>query len=489
MTALTPVVRVEGETVYSLQPKQMEALRATPLAGGTATHIGYGGAAGAAKSHLARAVCALAAIKWPGSTAGIFRRTYPELRENHMVPFRQEIPGFDGRLYTFKASDKVAEWANGSRTVFGHLDRDEDVFGYQGWQFDVMVFEEATHYSWFQVSWLTGNRLRANVDEAVPFALYPTNPGNRGHAWFKRLFIDRNFRDDLNEDPADYTFVQAKLTDNAILMDRDPGYIKKLNNLPEPLRSQLRDGDWTAGAGLALPGLRRDTHIVPAFEPPETWFYWNAYDPGFNHPFSFGHFCADPDGNAYLIDTVTGRHLLDPQVIDRIKERPSVRLELARNTHAGHDAWADRKARGEVGPTTAERFSEEGFRMARANISRKSGLQNLRHYIDTTISGRSSFFIMDTPTNRQVFDQLEAMVTDPDDPEDALKIDADAFGDGGDDHYDMVRYGLMARPRLGKHNDPPAKADPNYKGDTLSKIMKRLNEQNKRGKKRPGFGY
>lgn len=480
------MVRVEGRDVYSLQPKQMEALRATPLAGGTATHIGYGGAAGGAKSYLARVVCALAAVKWPGSVVGIFRRTYPELRENHMVPFRQEIPDFDGRLYTFKASDKVAEWSNGSRTVFGHLDRDDDVFGYQGWQFDVMIFEEATHYSWFQVSWLTGNRLRANVEGSVPFALYPTNPGNRGHAWFKRLFIDRNFRDDLNEDPAQYAFVQAKLTDNAILMERDPAYIKKLNNLPEPLRSQLRDGDWSAGAGLALPGLRRDTHIVPAFEPPERWFHWNAFDWGYNHPFSFGHFCADEDGNAYLIDSVMGRHLLDPLIIDRIKERKTIKLERAKYTHAGHDAWHDRKAHGEYGPTTAERFNEAGFRMVQANISRKSGLANFRHYIDATVSGKPSFYIMDTPTNQQVFNCLEGMVTDPDDQEDALKIDADPFGDGGDDHYDQVRYGLMARPKLGKQPEEPKKPARNVDSG-LEKVLKRLNDQAKGKNARP-FG-
>ena len=451
---LTPVVQVEdgGEThtLYGLQPKQLTALQATPLLGGTATHIGYGGAAGAAKSHLARAAASITALRWPGSVCGIFRRTYPELRENHIVPFREEVPEFGGRLYSFKAADKVAEWANGSRTVFGYLARDEDVFQYQGLQFDVMIFEEATHYSWFQVSWLTGNRLRANVDGSRPFALYPSNPGNRGHYWFKRLFIDRNFRQDLNEDPADYTFVQASLQDNKILMERDPGYVKKLNNLPEPLRSQLRDGDWSAGAGLALPGLKRDLHLIPAFEPPEHWFYWNAYDHGFNHPFSFGHFCADEDGNAYLIDTVTGRHLLDHEILERIRERPTIRLDLAKATHAGHDAWNEYRARGESTPTTAERFGQAGIIMRRANTSRISGLQNMRHYIDPTRTGKPRFYVMDTPTNQAVFANLEAMVVDPDNPEDALKIDADDFGDGGDDHYDMTRYGLAARPLVGK---------------------------------------
>ena len=36
---------------------------------------------------------------------------------------------------------------------------------------------------------------------------------------------------------------------------------------------------------------------------------------------------------------------------------------------------------------------------------------------------------------------------DPDKAEDALKVDADEHGDGGDDMYDETRYGLMSRPR------------------------------------------
>ena len=189
----TPVLEIGERVVYALQPKQLRALAKTPLSGGKAVHVGYGGAAGGGKSHLARAVAALVAWLWPGSTGIIFRRTHPEVLENHIVSFRAEVPEeVDGqRIYTWRATESAAMWANGSRTLFGYLGADDDVYRYQGAQYDLMVFEEATHYTWFQVSWLVGNRLRASVPGSVPFALYPSNPGNRGHAWYKRLFIDR----------------------------------------------------------------------------------------------------------------------------------------------------------------------------------------------------------------------------------------------------------------------------------------------------------
>lgn len=458
-------VRIGGKPIYELQERQYEALLRTPLLHEalehTPSHIGYGGAAGGGKSYLARAVVSLVALQWPGSTSIIFRRTRPEIRENHIVKFLAEVPDHGGKVYKFNHQDSVAEWFNGSRSLFGYLERDDHVYRYQGAEYDCMVFEESTHYSWFQVSWLTGNRLRATVDGSRPFALYPSNPGNRGHHWYKRLFIDRKYNPELNESPDDYAFVPARVTDNAVLLARDPGYLKKLDQLPEPLRSQLRNGDWTAGAGLALEQLRWDTHFIPPFEVPEHWTRFQAFDWGFQHPWYFGHFAADEDGNVFLVESVTGRHHQPWEIIERIKE--AVPWERAKLTDAGHDCWADYRARGENVPTIAEQFGQAGIHLRKANISRIAGLNNLRRYVDPEQSGKPRFYVMDTPTNRKVFDCLESMVVDPDKPEDALKLDADEFGEGGDDAYDMVRYGLASRP-IGAPDAPgdPIPDDPEY---------------------------
>ena len=63
---------------------------------------------------------------------------------------------------------------------------------------------------------------------------YTMNPGGVSHAYFKRLFIDRKFK--AAEDPADYVFYKALVTDNKALMESDPHYIKVLQNLPPKLR-------------------------------------------------------------------------------------------------------------------------------------------------------------------------------------------------------------------------------------------------------------
>lgn len=425
----------------------MDALALTPLFREPdepyPTHIGYGGAAGGGKSYLARVVATVAAMKWPGSTSIIFRRTRPEIRDNHIVKFLGEVPNHGNELYSFNSQDGVVSWFNKSRTLFGYLERDDHVYRYQGNEYDVMIFEEATHYSAFQVSYLTGNRLRGTTKQTRPFVLYPSNPGNRGHAWYKRLFIEKNYRESERAD--DYAFVQAKVTDNTELLSRDPGYLDRLNKLPEPLRSQLRDGDWAAGAGMALQELTYDHHlnVDASFAPPDHWMHFGAFDWGFAHPFSFGWYCVDNDGNVYKLDTVTGRHLLPHEIVDRIKAR--VPVEKLRYTVAGHDCWADIKARGENVPTLAEQFASLGLPLLKANISRIAGLNNFRRYVTWGENQPPRFRMVDTPTNRRCFEQLLAMVVDPDDPEDALKVDADEFGEGGDDMYDETRYALASR--------------------------------------------
>jgi hypothetical protein len=43
------------------------------------------------------------------------------------------------------------------------------------------------------------------------------------------------------------TFIPAFVTDNPALLAKDPGYLARLASLPEPYRSQLRDGNWLVG--------------------------------------------------------------------------------------------------------------------------------------------------------------------------------------------------------------------------------------------------
>lgn len=229
----------------------------------------------------------------------------------------------------------------------------------------------------------------------------------------------------------------------------------------------------TGGVGQALPQIDREHHLIPAQRVPAHWTRFGAFDWGFNHPYVFGDFRCDDDGNIVLVDSLFGRGELPDAIAEKIVkvfgERSFAYIV------AGHDCWNEVKARGERTPTIREQMAAKGVVMRKANISRVTGLTNLRLYTqwqasETMPERTPRFRIMDTTNNRLVLANLQAMQLDPKSLEDALKVDADHNGKGGDDAFDMVRYGLASRPFVPKVTlQVPVKDDdraPSFNYDT-----------------------
>lgn len=214
-----------------------------------------------------------------------------------------------------------------------------------------------------------------------------------------------------------------------------------------------------AGVGLALPLLSKERHVVPAFRVPEHWTQWGAFDWGFNHPWVFGWYACDEDGNVVKIDTLHGREDL-PDVIGATIAAAVPVTRPGFVIHAGPDIFTKKgRAAGFEGPTIAERMAKHGLRLLAASTSRVLGLDNLRaytYYDEAWPAERSPrFTLMETDGNLACLAGLQRMQVDPDDMEDALKVDADSAGRGGDDFFDENRYGLMARPIQSKPVDAP----------------------------------
>lgn len=232
--------------------------------------VAYGGARGGGKSWAVRKKALLLALNYSGIKILIMRRTYAELKENHILPLLGEIAG----IGTYKDTDKAINMINGSRIKFGYCDNETDVLQYQGQEYDIIFIDEATHLTEFQYSTITACLRGANK---FPKRMYLTcNPGGVGHSWVKRLFIDKNYRE--GENPKDYTFIPAKVYDNKVLMENDPGYVNMLKALPEEKRKAWLDGDWNVYAGQYFTEFKRDLHIKEAFTLPAHWRRYRTLD-------------------------------------------------------------------------------------------------------------------------------------------------------------------------------------------------------------------
>jgi hypothetical protein len=406
----------------------------------------YGGAAGGGKSH-ALLFGALRQVDHPQYRALILRRTFPELREL----MDQALPVFTSLGAGWNSSEKRFRFPSGAIVEFGYCTTYRDVLQYQGQAFQYIGFDELGQIAEERIWTYLISRNRPTAPGQKLQMRASANPGGPGHHWLNKRFVTPCPPDGtpVTMDGFSRAFVAARLKDNPTLMANDPAYGERLQLLPELERRWLADGDWNAGAGLALAIGKQ--HIQPAFEIPEHWTLFSALDWGYNHPFSWGLYAVNQDGSVYCVDTATGRHLQPPAIADRFKD--ILKGRPLQYTVAGHDVWADVKARSENIPTLAEQFAAHGFPMIKANISRVAGVQNLRRYLD---GASPRFKLFDTPNNRAVFECLESRVSDPNHPEDVLKVDADAEGGGGDDHYDQVRYALASRPLAAKIAAPLA---------------------------------
>jgi phage terminase large subunit len=260
--------QVAGLTLYGHpNPKQLKFFLAD------ARHIAYGGARGGGKSWAMRRKFILMALNYAGLKILLLRRTLPELRENHILPLLAEL----SRTAKYRDDEKAFIFPNGSRIKLGYCESERDVYQYQGQEYDVIGLEEATHFTETQKDFLTTCNRSIRTD-FKPRMYYTANPGNVGHAWFKRLFIDREYRG--MEKDEDYIFIPARIYDNKVLMDTNPEYVQTLENLPDELRRAHLEGDWDIFAGQYYPEFRREIHVVKPFDIPEWWRRFRSLDYG-----------------------------------------------------------------------------------------------------------------------------------------------------------------------------------------------------------------
>lgn len=200
-------------------------------------HVGYGGARGGGKSWAVRVKASLLCLKWAGIKCLIVRKTYRELINNHIVPLQQMLPP---KVARYNKQEKVFTFFNGSTIWFGYCGNDGDLDQYQGAEYDVIFLDEATQ---LQESWIKKINLAVRQPNGLPKRTYYTcNPGGVSHNYIKRLFIERRYED--GEIPENYSFTQALVTDNKVLMEMQPEYKAELEALPPKLREAWLYGSW-----------------------------------------------------------------------------------------------------------------------------------------------------------------------------------------------------------------------------------------------------
>ena len=231
----------------------------------------YGGSAGGGKSDLLLGI---------GFTQGyksiIFRTEYPQLKD--IIDRSKEIVG-QPQNGKYNANDRIWKLSKkyGNRVIeFGAVQYEDDVRKYQGRPHDKKMYDELSNFSETKYRFLNG-WLRSAAGYKPRIVAGGNPPTNEEGYWVikrfapwldvqhpnpaipteLRWFIVADGEDREVEDsapvkfktellmPTSRTFVPARVQDNPFFADGV--YERTLQALPEPLRTQMLFGDFTAG--------------------------------------------------------------------------------------------------------------------------------------------------------------------------------------------------------------------------------------------------
>ena len=442
--------------IWQPQPKQIAFMQRPEF------ECLYGGAAGGGKSD-ALVVEALRQVHIPYYKALILRKTYPQLTElidKSQLIYPRAIPGAK-----YNSTTHTWTFPSGAKVVFGSMPHNKSKTDYQGKAFDLICFDELTHFEYDEYTYLY-SRCRPNGPGTRCYIRATTNPGGKGHNWVKDRFItaappmtpiveDVEVTDNKGKKihiKRDRIFVPATVFDNQKLLDNDPSYIASLGMMPEAEKRALLYGDWESFSGQVFNEWRNDpahyddrlwTHVVNPFPIPESWPIVRGMDWGYAKPFSIGWYAVGPGGVLYRIRELYG---CTGEPNTGVKWTPQRCAQEVWEIEHDDPNLAGRYIYGvadsaifasDSGIPIVEAFEEAGIYFDKGSKQRIPGKMQCHYRLAFDEDGESMFYVFNTC--KHFIRCIPSLVYDETNVED---VDTSQE----DHNYDEWRYVCMSRP-------------------------------------------
>lgn len=267
---------------------------------------------------------------------------------------------------------------------FGYCDNEKDVFRYQGAEYDTIRFDELTHFTEQQYIYLISRLRGAN---SYPKQIKSsTNPGGVGHEWVKSRFISCSVAGkEFKANNGTRIFLPSKVQDNKFLLEADPDYIKRLENLSEKDKKALLYGDWDIFDGQYFAEFKRELHTCKPFEIKEYWDRYVTIDYGMDM-LAVLWIAVDTVGKAYVYRELyegkdngkgeNGQGHIVSEAVKRIKEfngNDNIKYYLA-----PPDLFNRNR---DTGKSTAEIFMANGISLFKTSSNRVNGWRAVREYL------------------------------------------------------------------------------------------------------------
>ena len=426
-----------------------------------ANEVVYGGAAGGGKTKALIMDALFRCLKNPGTTAVVFRRTYQELEDTDIKEANASYPK---EIAKYNAGRHEFTLKNGSKILFRHCENEADRFNYSGIEIQFLYFDELTSFEQTIYDFLK-TRMRAKKSlGVVPIVRSATNPGNIGHGWVKKMFVDAGpymsiqtqeiYSEALHKTKKVRTqYIPALAMENPFITE---DYIFELEQKPEALRNALLNGDWDSFEGQVFteftnkPEHYHDgigTHVIAPFEIPLWWKRYVSFDHGYSRPFSVGFWAVDEVGRAYRYkewygcvprQANVGLKLTPREIAEGIvaleKDERDNNLYI---DHIADPAIFDRSRGDSVADQMRPEKGQPGIVFRPGDNTRLAGKMQLHERLRFREDGRPMLYVTtDCPDWIRTVPNLPYSQTKPED------VDTNA-----EDHsYDETKYFLMAHP-------------------------------------------
>lgn len=432
----------------------------------------YGGAAGGGKSD-ALVIEALRQVHIPHYKALILRKTFPQLSE-----LIDKTLNYYPRAYPkarYNGGNHTWIFPSGAKIIFGSLQYTKDRVKYQGQAYDFIAFDELTHFTYEEYSYLF-SRNRPNGPGTRVYLRATANPGGIGHGWVKERFITAGkpmhpieqeviWRSPEGKEMRSVQrriFVPSSVFDNPALLRNDPKYVQRLASMPQAERDALLYGDWNSFSGQVFTEWRNDSdhygdrlgsHVIRPFLIPREWSIWCSLDWGYSKPFSVGWYAVDRERRMYRIRELYG---CTETPNTGVKWEPAAVARKIREIEAEDPNLKDRKIHrvGDPAIWGSDGTESIGSLMERERVyfekgdhARIDGKMQVHHRLAFDEEGVPMLYVFSTC--KHFIRTVPNLVYDESNVED---IDTD-----GEDHiYDELRYVCMKNPIAPK----PRKIEP-----------------------------
>lgn len=449
----------------------------------------YGGAAGGGKTELALYRCFMKSVQIPDHRTLYLRRSFPELRRTIIPRSRMRFGEHNGVTPTWRAADKEWHFSNGSIIELGYVDGDLTVYQYDSAEYDMLIIDEASEFSEFEIRFLIG-RLRTTFAKmahgARPHTVLMSNPGGIGHVNLRDSYVipsdygRSTFKWETipgdEESVRTAAFVPAKVADNPHI---DPDYVRNLKQLTEKLRRQRLDGDWDIFDGQYFQEFSTDTHVVDPYDIPKNWRKVRGIDYGYTNPAVCLWVAFNYDGDAVVYREWSGTQLT-PVEQARAILAATPKGEKVDYTVADPSMWAHKESHKSV----ADQYSKAGLRLRAGDNNRIAGWLTVREHLRLR-EEEDGELVEGTPALtifrgcQMLRKTLPALIHDPKKPDD--------LDTRGPDHWaDTLRYILQSSHRRSRR--PVNKPKQDMDKASLRAYEHRMRSAKRRSTDHPDLG-